>query len=252
MLHFRPRASCQPKGSFLSLYMGALATRSHFFEFLPQDGRPSEDTVLAHELERGGRYSVVMTTGGGLYRYMTGDLVDVVGHMDSCPLLRFVSKDSHMSDRFGEKLNGRHVQQVLDSTFARYNISPEFAMLAFDEGLGYPAYALFVESSPASDGVLLSLGAEVEKALQDNYHYRYCRDLGQLRALTVFRIQANAWETFATVCQENGQRIGGLKTSALHHMACWSQSFSGRFLKPVLAGMRPDEDEAVLSFYRSE
>ena len=220
---------------------GALAVRSHFFEFLPQDGGPNEGTVLAHELERGRRYSVVMTTGGGLYRYMTGDLVDVVGYVDSCPLLRFVGKDSHISDRFGEKLNGRHVQQVLDSAFAKYNISPEFAILAFDEGLGYPAYALFVQSSPASDGVLLSLGAEVEEALQGNYHYRYCRDLGQLRALTVFRIQANAWETFTTVCQENGQRIGGLKTSALHHMACWSQSFSGRFLKPVPAPRRPND-----------
>ena len=246
-----PKAVIQPKGlvateGIVSLPMGArpgctLAVRSHFFEFLPAGARPSEGTVLAHQLETGKHYSVVITTGGGLYRYRTHDLIEVVSHVRSCPLIRFTGKESHVSDHFGEKLNDRHVQQVLDSAFAMHNISPEFAILAFDEGLGYPAYALFVESHSASDRVLLSLGAEVEKGLQDNYHYRYCRDLGQLRALTVFRIQANAWETFATVCQENGQRIGGLKTSALHHMACWSQSFSGRFLKPVPADRRPND-----------
>jgi len=39
----------------------ALSVRSHFFEFLP-DG--SDRPLLAHQLERGGLYSVVVTTGG--------------------------------------------------------------------------------------------------------------------------------------------------------------------------------------------
>ena len=212
---------------------GALAMRSHFFEFLPQDGGSGETTVLAHELEHGARYSVVMTTGGGLYRYNTGDLVDVIGYVDSCPLLEFVSKDSHVSDRFGEKLNGMHVQQALDAALASHDISPEFAMVAFDDSAGSPAYALFVESNHASDQALLSLGAEVEEALGENYHYGYCRDLGQLGALMVFRIEANAHQSYVTRCHDNGQRIGDLKPSALHNLDGWSQSFSGRFLKAV-------------------
>src|SRR5262249_20208292 len=50
-----------------------LAVRSHFFEFLPLSGEDGggdvQRTFLAHELEPGREYSVVATTGGGLYRY---------------------------------------------------------------------------------------------------------------------------------------------------------------------------------------
>jgi len=34
-----------------------------------------------HELERGRLYSVILTTGGGLYRYALGDVVTVVGRV---------------------------------------------------------------------------------------------------------------------------------------------------------------------------
>lgn len=209
----------------------ALAVRSHFFEFLPQDARSGETTVLAHELEHGRRYSVVITTGGGLYRYMTHDLVDVVGHLDSCPLLRFAGKERHVSDRFGEKLNGMHVQEALDAALAKHGISPEFAMVAFEDAESGPAYALFVESDRASDQALRSSGTELENALRRNYHYGYCRDLGQLEALRVFRIESGAQQAYVKVCHKNGQPIGGLKPSALNNLAGWSKAFSGRFLK---------------------
>ena len=245
-----PESAIQPKGlvateGIVSVPVhgipgGALAVRSHFFEFLPQDGRTDGDTVLAHELERGARYSVVMTTGGGLYRYMTQDLVDVVGYLDSCPLLRFAGKESEISDRFGEKLNAQNVQQALDSELAKHHISADFAMIAFDDTVGSAAYALFVESAHASDQTLLSLGSGMEETLRENYHYNYCRDLGQLSALNVFRIEAHAHETYAKVCQENGQSIGGLKPSALHSMAGWSNAFYGRFLNAITADPTPN------------
>ncbi len=240
-----PNAVIQPKGlvsteGIVSVPIRkrsgcALAVRSHFFEFLPASSRPSEDTVLAHQLETGNRYSVVITTGGGLYRYRTHDLVDVVGHVRSCPLLRFVGKESNVSDHFGEKLNEMHVQGVLHSAFARHGISADFAMLALDTGVGHPAYALFIESASALDSSLLSLGADIEESLLQNYHYQYCRDLGQLDALAVFRIERRALETYAKTCHTSGQRIGELKPPSLHQMSDWSRRFSGRFLKHPLA-----------------
>lgn len=236
-----PNAAFQPKGLVSTEGITsvptrgtsgcALAVRSHFFEFLPQDTGSGEATALAHQLEHGRRYSVVITTGGGLYRYMTHDLVDVVGYLDSCPLLRFVGKESHVSDRFGEKLNSMHVQEALDAALAEHDISPEFAMVSFDDAESGPAYALFVESNRASDRALLSSGTDLEKSLRQNYHYSYCRDLGQLDALRVFRIESGARHVYVKVCHENGQRIGGLKLSALNNLAGWSESFSGRFLK---------------------
>lgn len=206
---------------------GPLAIRSHFFEFLPEGELHGDNTVLGHELRNGERYSVVITTGGGLYRYKTGDLVDVVGHAESCPLLRFVGKESHVSDRFGEKLNEEHVQQVLDSGIAECNLSIDFVMLAFDEALGDPSYILFVESRSATDLELQSLGSYVEQALRLNYHYRYCRDLGQLAGVKVFRLEPDARETFTRHCRENGQQIGDIKPSSLNTQTGWTKVFSG-------------------------
>lgn len=201
-----------------------LAIRSHFFEFLPTDGGPVK---LAHELEKGDCYSVVITTGGGLYRYQLQDLVQVVGHIGECPLIRFLGKEDHVSDWFGEKLNERHVRQALDVLLARHALRPTFAMLACEEDAGRHGYTLFIEAKDDSDDVLRRLGTELEAALQENYHYRYCRDLGQLSALRVFRIAGGALETYLSVCQQHGQRAGDIKPVALHQRGGWSYAFRG-------------------------
>src|SRR5262249_44287427 len=79
-----PKVEIQSKGliateAFVSLplfsYDGAaLAIRSHFFEFeeISTTGR----CRLAHEIERGGRYRVIVTTAGGLYRYQLRDEIE--------------------------------------------------------------------------------------------------------------------------------------------------------------------------------
>ncbi len=53
---------------------------------------------LTHELERGGLYTVVVTTRGGLYRYQLGDLIEVTGHIRGCPLIRFIGRQGYVSD----------------------------------------------------------------------------------------------------------------------------------------------------------
>jgi hypothetical protein len=222
-------------------------------------------------LEIGCHYAVVITTGGGLYRYQLHDLVEVVGYLGTCPLLRFVGKEAYVSDWFGEKLNERHVGQVLAELFARYTIQPNFAMVACDEiGATHfqsldlaeptkwpvdddhreaqrgqakasygqdkytshpksnPAYTLFIEAPAAADDTLRLLGDNLEAALQENYHYRYCRQLGQLGPLRVFRIDGNALATYLRACQAHGQRAGDIKPVALHRLGGWSQFFRGQ------------------------
>src|SRR5262249_8197892 len=154
----------------------ALAVRSHFFEFLAEAGEPR----LAHELDAGRCYEVVVTTGGGLYRYRLGDVVGVVGHAGRCPLLRFVGRARPGSDPFGEKLHAAQVRDALGQLLAHHRIAAPFAMLAC-EGAGVPAaYTLFVEAEASPDDALRRLGADLEAALAASFHYRYCRDLGQL------------------------------------------------------------------------
>ncbi|HWI60922.1 MAG TPA: GH3 auxin-responsive promoter family protein, partial [Symbiobacteriaceae bacterium] len=149
-----PQARLQGKGllateGFVSFPLvghegAALAVRSHFFEFLPEGGGAP---ALAHQLERGARYSVVLTTSGGLYRYQLHDRVKVTGYIGQCPLLRFLGKESHVSDRFGEKVNEAHVAAALDFERA-------FAMVACEGNV----YTLFVEAPDLDDAALSQKG----------------------------------------------------------------------------------------------
>lgn len=210
----------------------ALAIRSHFFEFLPVDnevGHPVNSSTprLAHRLEPGGAYAVVITTGGGLYRYQLHDLVQVVGYQGSCPLLKFVGKESYVSDWFGEKLNERHVRLALGDIFSRRSSQPAFAMVACDERSGQYAYTLFIEARETGDGELSLIGQELEAALQTNYHYHYCRKLGQLDAVRVFRVEGDGLETYLSTCQGHGQRAGEIKPVTLHRLGGWSRAFRG-------------------------
>ena len=206
----------------------ALALRSHFFEFQP--AAETTTPLLAHQLETGGQYEVILTTGGGLYRYQLHDLVEVVGHFKQCPLIRFVGKTAHVSDNFGEKLNERHVRQALADALKTYGLQPVFAMLAGETELAPPAYVLFIEINQAADATLQQLAATLDIKLQDNFHYRYCRDLGQLAALCVFRIDRDGLSTYITACQTHGQRAGDIKPVSLHRRGGWLKAFYGQLL----------------------
>jgi hypothetical protein len=231
-----PQARVQGKGlisteSFVSLPLtgqkgAVLSLRSHFLEFVPRDSKG--ETLLAHELEEGGRYSLAVTTGGGLYRYRMDDVVEVTGRLEDCPLIRFLGKEDLVSDRFGEKLNERHVSEILRGALVRHAPETNFAMLAFEqESRGY---ALFIEAEGARETTLLSLTDHVEGQLRENHNYQYCRDLGQLGHLRVFRVRRGAAETYQEVCRSGGRRAGDIKPVALHAMGDWSHRFEGGFV----------------------
>ena len=55
--------------------------------------RSSEEdskTLLIDEVEVGGRYELVLTTCSGLYRYRNGDVIQIVGFHENCPVLRML------------------------------------------------------------------------------------------------------------------------------------------------------------------
>lgn len=188
-----------------------LSVRSHVFEF-EEDGR----FYGAWELELGRRYEVLLTTGGGLYRYRLGDRVEVNGFHRDCPCLRFLGR-ARVADRFGEKLHEEHVSAALAEV-------PGFSMLAFEEG----AYVLFLDS--ATDSRDLEKYAErVERSLHQNFHYQYCQQLGQLERLRVFQIQGDGAQAYLRGCQSLGQRLGDIKPTSLHPYEGWSKLLPGRY-----------------------
>ncbi|MCB1322676.1 MAG: GH3 auxin-responsive promoter family protein, partial [Leptospiraceae bacterium] len=65
-------------------------------------------------LEKDTPYEVILTTGGGLYRYATGDLVLLTGYYYNNPCLRFIGRHNH-SDLAGEKLSENLVTRALNA-----------------------------------------------------------------------------------------------------------------------------------------
>jgi len=220
-----PGVEIQPKGllateGFVTIPFAGLwpiAIRSHFFEFFPEDGG---DPRFAWEIEEGVVYSVVLTTGGGLYRYRLQDRVRVEGFVQETPSLRFLGKEGHVSDLRGEKLHESFVASALARVFEQTGLTPRFAMLApADEGpAGYVLY-LEAEESPAG------LADRVDEELSANPHYRLCRALEQLASVRIHRVEKDAFSRYLDHCQWRGQRIGDVKPLALSPLPEWGKVF---------------------------
>ncbi len=205
-----------------------LALRSHFFEFLPEGGGAP---LLAQHLTAGDTYDVVVTTGGGLYRHRLHDRVAVTGFAGECPRLRFLGKADLIADRFGEKLHEEEVRRAVAAVLGAAETAPAFVLVAgeaLEEGF---AYCLYIEAPGADDAALRQVGGALEERLLENFHYRYCRDLGQLAPLRVFRIDGGGREAWLQGCQARGQRLGDIKPATLHRGDDWSRSFRGRLLE---------------------
>jgi hypothetical protein len=236
-----PQAQIRGKGliateGFISLPWTAsggnlLAVRSHFLEFLPadSDGRSDDSRPqLAHELEAGQDYSVVLTTGGGLYRYRLGDLIAVTGRVQQCPAVRFMGRQ-RVVDWCGEKLHEAHVARVLESALRAHGCAPAFAMLACDASNTPPHYVLYLEAGAGVER-LCEIGASIERGLEENFHYRYARRLGQLCPLRVFRAR-NAEAAYVAACCARGRRAGSVKSVALDPDGGWTAKFEGGFVE---------------------
>jgi len=209
----------------------ALAVNSHFFEFLPvnnesqtvDEGNPH----LAHHLEEGKRYSVVVTTGGGFYRYHLQDVIEIVDFYQQIPLLRFVGKIDLISDWFGEKLNERFVSTVLQDVCKSLNLQPVFALVAPCQAGAHFRYRLFIELTDKNRANLnqKKLVDAIEEKFCGNFHYAYCRKLGQISKLDLQLINNNAREAYLAGCKKRGQRLGEIKPRVLETTAGWENQF---------------------------
>ncbi|MDC0157060.1 GH3 auxin-responsive promoter family protein [Verrucomicrobia bacterium] len=150
-----------------------LAVCSHFYEFLDQE---TSAVRFAHELSVGSRYEVVLTTGGGLYRYLTRDLVEVTGHLEQAPRLRFVGRTGRSVDLVGEKLSEPQVIKALAGT--RGFLVPRTTPTG---------YLLCVED-PGTQTEGDALASRTEVALSANPYYEQACRLGQLYPLSLHRL----------------------------------------------------------------
>jgi hypothetical protein len=219
-----PGVRIQPKGllatealisfPFVGETGARLSLRSHFFEFCSvKDGR----LCLAHELRLGEHYEVIVTTSGGFYRYQLRDIITVTGFSGIFPLVAFQGKADQVSDLFGEKLNETFVKNAVE----RLGVNPGFYLVAPETD----RYVLYIKT----DHLPAQLDTRLDDLLQENFHYDYCRKLGQLKAVRVFRLTGNPEQEYLEACMKHGQRLGDIKPRALQLKGGWDHEFKGEY-----------------------
>ena len=246
-----PDVSFQPKGllstegvtSFplKSSYGSALAIRSHVFEFQPIETAddPDRPAKWAWELELGCRYQVLLSTGGGLYRYAIGDEIEVTGFIRQCPLLKFTGRAVAQSDLVGEKLHEQHVRDAIARSCESFHLEPAFAMLVpihaeasdLHTAPGYRAILVMRNlkcSAAELETIEQQLAEKVEQQLCDNSQYRYALGLGQLRKLDAWILPTSpeqAWSVYESECRRRGQKSGDIKPAVIAKGAGWDSVF---------------------------
>ena len=206
-----------------------LSIESHFFEF---KDTTDDKILLSHELKVSKQYSVILTTSGGLYRYELGDIIEVTGFNETCPIIKFTGKKDYLVDMCGEKLSEIEVDYAIKKVLKNIKLEPSFWIFAPKRvNSSSSKYVLFIQIKNIENANIVS--QEIDKELKRNFHYKYCRELGQLDNVGVFLIDMsdNPMEKFFDYSLSLGQQLGDIKPKSLHKRIDWDKEFLGEYLK---------------------
>lgn len=212
-----PTVTIQPKGLIATEGISTIplgtkeniaAVGSHYYEF---ENEESKERLPLWNLEKGAVYHLILTTGGGLYRYCTHDLVKVSGMFGKTPCLEFQTRNNMTSDLVGEKIALSQAQLICSSI----PIPRTFALIA-PEAVGNSfRYVLYLEAMNP-----VPLDDFFEKELNQNFHYHHARNIGQLEHSVVRYIHHGVEKTYAYL-EGLGQQRGNIKLSALRLETNW-------------------------------
>ncbi|MFK7894081.1 MAG: GH3 auxin-responsive promoter family protein [Granulosicoccus sp.] len=172
---------------------GALAYQSHFFEFIPESeaDKSSPRTLFSWQLEDGAHYELVVTTGGGLYRYRMGDCFRVNGFTGAEPLVEFLDRLGKTSSMTGEKLTEYQVIEAAARASRQCGVEPG-EYLCYPSTLPTPHYGLLFDPSesilPNSD--IARWAAAFDQHLGEvNSEYGDKCESGRLGVITAYRVE---------------------------------------------------------------
>lgn len=147
---------------------GPLSIFSSFYEFIPEGGG---EPVLAHELQDGRNYEIVLTTYAGLYRYRLKDMIHVDGFTGKTPNIYFLTKTSDVANLGQEKIPGVMLIEAIQKT-------------AIASGYGIKTAQVYPDPKKMSYVVCI----ETDRQPDDIEAFRQLMDDGLQRELEQYRI----------------------------------------------------------------
>ena len=188
---------------------GVLHNSGPFMEFVPE-GESNTHTLLSHELEVGCRYRLIVTTGGGLWRYDMQDVVEVTGKMGATPLVRFLYKSGGTLSITGEKVTEGHAVAVATQLARQLAIDEACATLQLADP---PHYLVAVEAGGGSDAEISLAWDDAMKAV--NVEYAEKRGSGRLGPAVARRVPGGSFAAWRRRRVEAGAPDGQVKLPPL-------------------------------------
>jgi hypothetical protein len=165
---------------------GILDLTLNYYEFISENcvDEPNPPILLCHQLELGKRYSILLTTPGGLYRYHINDIVEVTGFYKKAPLLAFVRKGKDMSNLTGEKLHVNHILMAMEQVQQQFNLAvKQYRLVPNLDEMRYHLYLELLEER-SDRWIQHTLIPAIDRAIaQVNLEYAQKRDSGRLHSL---------------------------------------------------------------------
>ncbi|MDJ0765674.1 MAG: GH3 auxin-responsive promoter family protein [Myxococcota bacterium] len=190
-----------------------LQIQNAFYEFtaFEQDDAPDRDYLLTHQLEKGKRYYIYVTTFSGLYRYDMNDVIEVIGHFNEAPIIRFLFKGKGITSLQGEKLSEEQfieaVRRASDATQTQHDFFIGYADAKIS---GYKLYIELLEDY-AADHV-----ARFERAVDEalslvNIEYEAKLKSQRLKPIEVIHLGKDFFPRYRALRLKEGTHDGQIK-----------------------------------------
>ena len=191
----------------------------HYYEFIAEEDleNPNPRFWQLYELEEGKRYSPIVTTYAGLYRYDVSDLVEVGPKYLGTPTIHMVQKVNGIVSITGEKLQENQFMTSVQNAEKELDMPTKFSIAFADvERSTYHFYFEFANQQTSQEDAE-RFAAVVDTELKNmNIEYEAKRDSLRLKQPITHRLRSNAFDQFkqASIADGSG-RDGQFKLNLL-------------------------------------
>lgn len=192
-----------------------LAVNSGFYELMPfedEDKAPEEKRFLmAHEVKKGHRYYIYVTTFSGLYRYDMNDVIEVLDFFNTAPVIKFLFKGKGITNMQGEKLSEAQFIEAIGRASDRTGIRYDFFIgFADTETSRYRLYIEFLD--PYTEDQKRAFAQAVDNALCEvNVEYEAKFKSERILPMEVIDMGRDFWPRYRTIRLAEGAHEGQIK-----------------------------------------
>jgi len=156
-----------------------------FFEFIPADKINTQSTTACHigEVAQGVNYAIVISTNGGLWRYVIGDTIEFTS-LNPCRF-RITGRTKHFINAFGEEVIVDNAEKALEAAcratgaiISEYTAGPVYMGTS---ARGSHEWIIEFEKEPADLNNFINVLDETLKSVNSDYEAKRFKDINLVK-----------------------------------------------------------------------